>query len=295
MTMLDISSGPMVLSKDELSNEDYHSKFPQYWSRSTVHRIHRMGAKAHALMERGVSMFSGNRGTEIGSLFDDAWDWIVSGKSVGEMLLSPPAEVLTSNGQRRGKAYEAWRDVIRAEGKREANAETVNLLNLMVESVFENASAVELLERTTDLQQSVFFEHKDGHLLKARYDGAISGDLIYDVKTTSSSWSELAKSFLNFGYFWQAAWYTDSAYAIGYDEFRMPFIVVQTVPPYECQVFHCPDEMVRAARTQIADTLRIIELRRESGEYLPADYSDVKELACPAWMWRQEVHGGDDE
>jgi len=165
----------------------------------------------------------------------------------------------------------------------------------MVEAVYENSSAVELLEITTDLQQSVFFEHKDGHLLKARYDGAISGDLIYDVKTTSSSWSELAKSFLNFGYFWQAAWYTDSAYAIGYDEFRMPFIVVQTVPPYECQVFYCPDEMVQAARSQIADTLRIIELRRESGEYLPEDYGEVKTLECPAWMWKQEVYGGADE
>jgi len=302
MTMTDTLLLPKVYDKDELSNDDYHKK-PDFYSRSQVHRWYEMqrksgrssSGKAQSLSERGVSAFGGNRGTEIGSLFDEAWDWIVSGKSVGEMLLTPPASVLTSNGQRRGKAYEAWRDLIRAEGKREANAETVSQINFMVEAVFENKSAVDLLNRTTHLQRSVFFEHRDGHRLKARYDGEIEGDLVYDVKTTSSSWTELAKSFSSFGYFWQAAWYSDSAYQIGYPTFRMPFVVVQSVYPYECQVLRCPDEFVQAAREQIADTLNVAALRRETGEYFPEDYGEIKELEIPAWMWKQEIYGGSDE
>ena len=294
MNTVDTSLGPQVFGKGDLSNEDYHAERGHH-SRSSVHRLYRMGGKAQALAERGISLFGGNRGTEIGSLFDEAWDCLVEGRSVGEWLVSPPADVLTSNGQRRGKAYEQWRDELAKTGKRESNADTVSLINLMIEAVMENRSAVELLEKTTDLQQSVFFRHSLGHRLKARFDGSISGELIYDVKTTSSSWSELARSFLNYGYFWQAAWYSDAAYQIGYPQFQMPFIVVQTVPPFECQVFVCPDEFVRAARDQIATALSLIELRRETGEYLPEDYGEVKSLECPAWMWKQEVYGGADE
>jgi len=291
MTMLDTSTLPAVLGKDRLSNDAYHSE-KNFYSRSQVHRVFAMGGKSQSLAERGISLFGGNRGTELGSLFDEAWDCLCEGRSIGEWLLTPPASVLTSNGHRRGKDYEAWKEQIRAEGKREANADTVSQINLMIEAVTEHRSAMELLQKTTDLQQSVFFRHKDGHKLKARFDGSVAGDLIYDVKTTSSTWSDLAKSFQKYGYFWQAAWYTDAAYEIGYPEFRMPFIVVQTVPPYECQVFTCPEEMVAAAREEIANTLAVIEIRKETGEYLPEDYGDIKELPCPAWMWKTEVYGG---
>jgi len=302
MTMLGTLELPCVYAKNDLSNDAYHGD-KAFFSRSQVHRWYEMqrksgryaSGKAQSLSERGVSAFSGNRGTEVGSLFDEAWDWVVSGKSVGDMLLTAPAEVLTSNGQRRGKAYEQWRDEIHAAGKREANADTVAQINFMIEAVFEHKSAVDLLNRTTHLQRSVFFEHRDGHRLKARYDGEIEGELVYDVKTTSSSWTELAKSFSSFGYFWQAAWYSDSAYQIGYPAFRMPFIVVQSVFPYECQVLRCPDEFVQAARDQIARTLAIAALRRETGEYFPEDYGEVKELDIPAWMWKQEIYGGADE
>ena len=71
----------------------------------------------------------------------------------------------------------------------------------------------------------------------------------------------------------------------------MPFVVVQTVPPYECRVFVMPTELVDAARAQIDQTLDAIRLRRETGEYLSADYGEEQEMSFPAWVWKKEVYG----
>jgi hypothetical protein len=241
------------------------------------------------LLDEGVRLFTGNAGTSKGSQFDYLWEMRAARNArLSDLFVTPPASVLTSNGQRRGKAYEEWSAEQAAAGRQEASEEDLTRMRLMWRACEMNETAMELLGDTIATQQAVFWTDNRGHRRKSLYDGR-TPSLVYDVKTTSSDMRDVAKSFLNFGYFWQAAWYTDSAYAIGYSQFRMPFIVVQTVPPYLCQAFVCPDEMVDEARYQIDQTLDAIAIRRDTGEYLPEGYGDLKELECPAWMWKQEV------
>lgn len=291
MTMLDTTDGAKVFSSADLTPAQYHREFPDYISRSTAHQIYRHGGLGQMLLDEGIPLFTGNAGTSKGSQFDYLWEQRATRNCrIDQLFVMPPASVLTSNGQRRGKAYDEWKAEVAASGQQEASAEDISRMHLMWRACELNQAAMDLLDETTDCQRSVFWTDRRGHKRKALWDGA-TRELVYDVKTTSSPIGELAKSFLSFGYFWQAGWYSDSAYATGYLPFRMPFICVQTVPPYHCKVVLCPDQMVDEARDQIDRTLDAIALRRETGEYLPEGYGEVCELECPGWMWKQEVYG----
>lgn len=287
MPTLDTRSTPFVYESHELGNSEYHSML-EWLSRSYVHQVYKYGGTGQKLLEDGVSLFGGSSATTLGSDFDELWEVSAAGRDIDDLFEVAPVDVLSAAGQRRGKAFDEWKAELAKSGKREVSREIYNKLRLMWAAVLANDRAMELLRTTVSCQKSVFWEDANGHKRRARWDGECP-DLVYDVKTTSSSWDDLAKSFLNYGYFWQAAWYQDSAYQIGFGTFRMPFICVQTVPPYECRVWVPPVELVDAAGQQIDRTLDQIALRRETGEYLPADYGKEAELVVPAWMWKQEV------
>ena len=284
--MIDTSKAPVAFSRREMTNETYHGE-RDHASRSTAHQIYRYGGRGQWLIEQGRKLVSMNSGLKIGSWFDAYWEARALGEDVAALFVSPPADVLAADGSKRGKAYTDW---AKSQTGMIVTQDDISLLELMWDGVEKNERAVYLLHETSDTQRSVFWTDSNGHKRKARFDGQTT-ELVYDVKTTSSPWEVVHKSFIDYGYIWQAAWYTDAAYQIGYEPFRMPFVVVQTVPPYECRVFVMPTELVDAARAQIDQTLDAIRLRRETGEYLSADYGEEQEMKFPGWVWTKEVYG----
>lgn len=283
--VVDSSKGPVSLSRRELSNESYHGE-KDHKSRSGVHQIFRYGGRGQWLLENGHKLVGLNAGLKIGSWFDAYWEAKALGEDTSKLFVVAPRDVLAADGSRRGKAYTDW---AKSQTGMIVTDDDIELLTLMWMGVEACESAVYYLHETSDTQRSVFWVDRNGHKRKSRFDGQTS-EKIYDVKTTSSQWDQVYKSFLDYGYVWQAAWYTDAAYQIGYEPFAMPFIVVQTVPPYETRVFTMPTEMVDAAREQIDQTLDAIRLRKETGEYLPADYGVETEMQFPAWVWKKEVY-----
>ncbi len=283
--VIDSSKGPVSLSSRELPNEVYHGE-RDHISRSTAHQIYRYGGRGQWLLEQGRKLVSMNSGLKIGSWFDAYWEARALGRDTAELFVTPPDDVLAADGSRRGKAYTDW---AKSQTGMIVTKDDIELLSIMWDGVEKCEAAVYLLHETSDCQRSVFWVDKAGHKRKARFDGQTSS-LVYDVKTTSSPWDIVYKSFLDYGYLWQAGWYSDAAYQIDYEPFRMPFVVVQTVPPYECRVFVMPNEMVDAAREQIASTLDAMRLRKETGEYLPADYGVEQEMVFPGWVWKKEVY-----
>lgn len=282
---IDSSGGPVSLSRRELSNEEYHGE-KKHLSRSYAHQIFRYGGRGQWLLKQGRKLVSMNSGLKIGSWFDAFWEAKALGQDTDQLFVVAPQDVLAADGSRRGKPYTEW---AKAQTGMIVTQDDIDLLQLMWDGVDANETAVRYLHDTTDTQRSVFWVDRNGHKRKSRFDGQ-TGEKVYDVKTTSSPWDQVHKSFLDYGYIWQAAWYTDSAYQIGYEPFAMPFIVVQTVPPYETRVFTMPCELVDAAREQIDQTLDAIRLRQETGEYLPADYGVETEMKFPGWIWKKEVY-----
>jgi len=78
------------------------------------------------------------------------------------------------------------------------------------------------------------------------------------------------------------------AKAIGIPHFRMPFVFVQTTPPFATRVFYMPEQMVENAGKRMLNTMREMRLRRETGQYLPADADEIQELYLPNWAMKEE-------
>ena len=260
----------------DMPNEVYHAKKPHV-SRSQASRYRGVrGGRAQRYEDRGGKLFEGNAGTSFGSLVDTAFECEARGIDWRSRCAVAPPGVLTSNGQRRGNAFQEWKASLPADAIECSTADFVKIGDI-IESLKEHKIASQLMGSITHTQYSVFWRDLYGHDRKARPDG-LNDDEWFDLKTTSSEWHELKYSFRRFAYDWQAAWYLDSAIAAGWKPFTFRFIVVQTHAPYDVCVFSLDDEDIARARTEIKETLDAIRDRRQTGVYVPEEYHEQQVL-----------------
>ncbi len=265
-----------------MSNQAYHQKKP-FDGRSFLCAVQRGGGEAQLWMDQGRSLFGGNSATTTGSEFDEIVTGVLGGKKFDDLVVVPPDDVLGANGSRSTKAYKEW---AAAQAGVCVTADKKWQYSKMLDAMRGNDSVYELMTLTTRTQLSVFFE-AHGHKLKVRPDACTEG-LWWDLKTTSSPWDRLFRSALDYGYLEQDWLYQQGAYAIGYPTFRMPFVFVQTMPPFSCRAFVLPEELVAAAGKRLISTMEEVRLRRSTGMYVPADAEEIQEMAFPQWATRQE-------
>jgi hypothetical protein len=265
-----------------MANQAYHQK-KEFDGRSFLCSVQKGGGEAQLWMDQGRSLFGGNSATTTGSEFDEIVTGVLGGKKFDDMVAVPPDDVLGANGSRSTRAYKEWAatqtGICVTADKRWQYAK-------MLDAMRGNDSVYELMTLTTRTQLSVFFEAY-GHRLKVRPDACTEG-LWWDLKTTSSPWDRLFRSALDYGYLEQDWLYQQGAYAIGYPPFRMPFVFVQTMPPFCCRVFVLPEQMVAEAGKRLISTMEEVRLRRSTGAYVPADAEEIQEMAFPQWATRQE-------
>ena len=254
-------------------------------SRSFFVAVMKFGGSAQQWLDTGHKLFEGNYATKLGTKFDSLIMSIAAGFSLDECIQVPPAEVLTSNGQRRGKAYEEWKEKLYGH-EIDCNEEEAFLLRTMAEHTLANPAARELIETTIETQLSVFFELR-GHRVKVRPDG-VCEDRWWDLKSTSSQFDTLYRSVFDYGYGEQEWLYVQAAMALGMDHFRMPFVFTQTMAPYACHVFYLPEEIVEEAGRRMLRVMEEVRLRRSTGVYLPADHGEITELPIPQWAMKKE-------
>jgi hypothetical protein len=255
----------------------------EFDSRSTIVQVMEGGGEVQKFMDEGFSMFSGNAATKRGSAFDSIVMGICEGKGFGEQISIPPPDVLGSNGSRSTKAYKEW------EAKQTGvvcSEDEAWRYQRMLDSMRGTEAAWELVTLTKQTQASYFAEI-DGHPVKVRPDGECD-ELWWDLKTTSSQWSKLARSVKDFHYGEQEWLYREVAKVFGVPHFRMPFVFVSTTPPFGCKVFLLPEDYVEECGVRMRATMELMRLRRSTGEYLPLDHGEVQELAIPEWVRRTE-------
>jgi hypothetical protein len=266
-----------------MSSAEYHG-LRDFDSRSYLSAVARGGGELQQWLDSGRTLFSGNAATKRGGEFDELVQGLCEGKTVASQLRVPPEEVLGSNGSRSTKAYKAWEaeqtDVI------VCTADQAWQYERMVDSLMANTAARDLVENTTETQMSVFFD-LDGHPLKVRPDGCCP-DRWWDLKTTSAKWDQLYRSVYEYGYGEQEWLYVQGAVACGYAPFRMPFVFVQTSAPFACHVLYLPIDYVAECGDRMQSTMELVRLRRETGEYLPLDYGEIRELEIPSWVRNKE-------
>lgn len=248
-------------------------------TRSYGHSVRKYGGLGQEMLDNGESLFSGNAATDFGTLVDRAIPAVVCGCDLESLYAVPPDEVL-SNGARRGKEYLAWKEQL--GDRSEISSADWYRLRKIVANVCRHPAVREILEATEDCQATFRWTDAAGHRRKALADG-VTPDYLWDFKTTSSSWKDLYRSCIEFGYLWQDAWYEDGAIACGWEPHRLRFVFAQTAKPFAVRVYTLPQDLVNQAREQIRVTLDQIALRRELGLYASQEDEEVLELDFPAW------------
>lgn len=267
-----------TLLDQEAIDSAYRAK-DGYLTRSYAHSVYRGGALAQEALDNGEQLFSGNAGTDFGSLVDRAIPMVIAGVRLEDRYAVVPDDVL-SNGARRGKAYTDWcKD---QDGKSIVTAVDWWRLNRIVQNTLRHEAARAILEATTDCQATLRHTDFYGHKRKALTDG-MTPDYLWDFKTTSSDWKQLFRSCMDYGYLWQAAWYVDAAMANGWPHHRLKFIFAQTAKPHAVRVYTLPEELVESARDQIKRTLDQIRLRQEIGVYRTPEDDEELEMEFPEW------------
>jgi hypothetical protein len=273
-----LPSGKALLDQAEIDAayrlEDGH------FTRSYAHAVFKGGPLAQEALDNGERLFTGNAGTDFGTVVDRAIPMVVAGVALEDRFAVVPDEVL-SNGARRGKAYTDW--AADHSDKTVLSAADWWRLQRIVRNVTRHPRARSILEATTDMQAA--FRHVDshGHKRKALTDG-VTPDFLWDFKTTSSDWSQLWRSCDSYGYLWQAAWYVDAAVACGWPYHSLKFVFAQTSKPHGVRVRTLPEELVERAREEIRETLDQIRLRRELGVYSSPEEDEECELEFPAFF-----------
>lgn len=251
-----------------------------YLTRSYAHSVFKGGGLAQEALDNGERLFSGNAGTDFGSLVDRAIPMAVAGVRLEDRYVVPPEDVL-SNGARRGKAYTDWKE--QQQGKAVLSEDDWFKLQRIVQNTLRNKAARSILESTKDMQATFRYTDSHGHMRKALADG-VTPEFLWDYKTTSSDWKSLWRSCDDYGYLWQAAWYVDAAMACGWDHHQLRFVFAQTHRPFRVRVLTLPEELVEMARDQIKVTLDQIRLRRQLGEYRAPEDDEEMELEFPAFF-----------
>lgn len=265
-----------------MSNEEYQSL--RVLRRSYLHSVAKYGGEAQQWLDSGRSLFAGSAATSLGSKFDQLVTGpkgLCNGNDIESQLAVPPAEVLASNGSRRGGKYEAWKAEAEANGLIDCSVEEREKLLCMSHSLINNPAARELIRQTIETQVSVLFRLY-GHECAVRPDGCCE-DRWWDLKSTSATWDKLHFSVTDYGYAMQQFMYVEAAKAVGLPHHRMPFVFVQTMPPFACRVFYLPEDMVEEAGRQLRNVMEEVRLRRETGVYMPVEHGEITEMVVPAW------------
>jgi hypothetical protein len=266
-----------------MSNEEYQTK-KGYLRRSYLHSVCKYGGEAQQWLDSGRSLFSGSAATTLGSKFDQmvtGEKGLCNGNDIESQLAVPPADVLASNGARRGGKFDAWKAEAEKQGLIDCSNEEREKLLCMGQSLLANPAAVELIRETVETQVSVFFELY-GQPCMVRPDGCCA-DRWWDLKSTSATWDKIHFSVNDYGYAMQEFLYVEAAKAIGLPHHRMPFVFVQTMAPFACRVFLLPEDMVEEAGRQLRNVMEEVRLRRETGVYLPVEHGEITEMVVPAW------------
>ena len=194
-----------------------------------------------------------------------------------EVAVSPECDRRTTAGK---KMYAAFMEA--AEGKTIVTPKDMAQAEAMRDAIADNYStAARLLSADGPVEQPIVFNWL-GVECKCRLDKIADGIAIVDYKTTMDASPEGFR-WWKWLYHFQAAWYTEAAKSIGYDNLPFVFVAQEKVPPYAVGVYSMPLDAVQIGRQLCEQAIETYKRCVDSGEW--HGYADeVVELQVPSWM-----------
>lgn len=187
--------------------------------------------------------------------------------------------VVYTEGIRRGKKWDAFEmDAITA-GKTVLNQKEHNEATQIANAVRSNPAASRYLSGGA-AEQALVWRLGDFDC-KGRAD--YIGDAIVDLKSTGdASPRGFAYSCAKYGYFGQAAWYSDGQFKATGVRKPFVFVAVEKTPPYVVTVFRVPDEVLAAGREQYLTLLGRLDYCKKNNFWGGYSESEVVDLEMPS-------------
>ena len=190
---------------------------------------------------------------------------------------------------RRDKRTKKWNDF---EAEQLALGKTILIRSeyndtiAMRDAVFAHPKAMSYLSGGAS-EQTLTWELGD-YKCKGRAD-YIGPKAIVDLKSTKDcSPREFAKSCARYGYFGQAAWYSDGLRLSRGLSLPYVIVAVDSSPPHIVTVYRIPEHVIAAGREQYLTLLGRLDYCRRAnfwGGYVEADEVDIE---MPRWSGQQE-------
>lgn len=206
-------------------------------------------------------------------------------------LTIAPTEVLTANGQKRGKKWEEFKaanDGARIVTEKEHD-ELYGSLDTILQNVLEHRFAKALLY-ASDVEWSVRYAWSDGDLdLKCEIDILRAETCaVVDVKTAKDiAPKRFAQAVVDFGYDVQAAHYLDAvAREHSGEVFRYYWVVIRNSAPFDVAVYQMSNEVLGYGQERLEEYKTWFRHCRDSDVWRSPGHNEIETLHLPPWIAR---------
>lgn len=200
-----------------------------------------------------------------------------------EYAVAPRCDRRTKAGKEIWKAFQE-----EAAGRIALPAEQGELAIRVADATLAHPAAALLLE-TGAAEQSVYFDHPLGELVKVRPDWWASQQWLCDLKTTGdASPKGFARQVAQLNYHLQAAFYVDVVEAVTGECLPWYWIAVETQAPYAVAVYRASPELLEAGRQLYLQALALYTACRQTGSW-PGYSVEPQVLELPPWALKD--HG----
>jgi hypothetical protein len=212
-------------------------------------------------------------------------------------IIEIPPEVLTSNGQRRGKRWEEYRDMQEALGNLILPSKDLPRIKAMSENMSKDPEIRRIIEADGYAEHNLFWTHEEtGISCRARLDkvafGSRPGSIIGDIKTTNIDVTVpdlVGAKIAKMQYHRQAASYFDAAKIAEYDPKEFVFIFVKNKEPFTARAWTLSQRDIDLGRKQNDFAYRDLKKRLESNDWLGAGFGILNRVSLPTWAYDNDT------
>lgn len=261
-----------------LTHDEYHATPDLSCSMAKVFRQSRrqfqgefvLGTREHKQPTRSM---------EVGTVGHAA---ILEPHVIEDMIVEIPADALTSNGQRRGKAWDSF--VAEHPDKILFAAADIRRVRAMQAAAWAHPVLGRLLRAPGATEASLFWKcPRSGLDRKCRLDKTCDR-WILDIKTTTEiAPRSFARVAADKDYDLQAAWYADGAEQVLGERRHFVFGVVSVIEPHPVRVYKLDGEAELTAWQSMDRTLEQIAECYASNDWAEPGENEIVELGMPRW------------
>ena len=199
-------------------------------------------------------------------------------------IIAIPDDALTSNGHRRGKAWEAFKAEHEAAGSILLLPKIIGDISRMTAGAEDNKQVVALFWAAEYIKPTIeWIEDEHGLALRSQPD-LFSEAWAADIKSTVAATPEgFAKQVFSCGYHIQEAWIRRAAAALGQPLQSFAFIASLKVPPFTTEVYQLAPEWLEIADATIDRHLAYFAERKRTDRWHRKGHGSVQVIAPPQY------------